>query len=500
MMHKTKLRDASQRNAWKTRQRFATLVLSIATSAIVSVSARAQTPSLKIASNQAAPNTCAAGYVWRRGDGADYVCVTPAQRDQIAIENAVTGVKNADGTCVAGYVWRQVDATDHVCVTPAQRREAAAQNAAATSHRLSSAAPVAQFEPHRPSGDALGAPGKRSQPPHPPSVVGCYTYRADAPAGVAPQWKKVACLSAQELMKVPHPTIGGNYGAPGILSQPTQARLGEKGHAKTSGLGGGLVAVSGGTWTVVDSAAGPGAYSVQLNTNLFAVTCHSSIFSEVSAILAAGLSGGPQCISGDKADVQFTYQTYDSGTTSVICIWNVDVAQQWYAWPQTWQECQNVPVPAAWQDTTLSVTGYVDFPDHLLTSIVALPWTTEWDSVVAPDWYGLCWTPGPAGPGCAWDQDSGTILGMGGGSLAAFPPNTSVQTTVQAEAACVGTGCNRQQLPLVSLANPYRGARATGYGTLETNNLQGEYFGGQVPAAVCSGTSCTLTYDANSNP
>ena len=87
-----------------------------------------------------APATCMEGYVWRQADATDHVCVTPAQRDQAASENAATGLKNADGTCVQGYVWRQANPTDHVCVTPAQRSQFAAENAAEASHTVSVAA------------------------------------------------------------------------------------------------------------------------------------------------------------------------------------------------------------------------------------------------------------------------------------------------------------------------------------------------------------------------
>ena len=142
------------------------------TAAGVPANARARAPWSKIA-EQTAPAACAADYTWRRADPTDHVCVTLTQRDETAAQNAVAGVKNADGMCLAGYVWRQADATDHVCVTPAQRSEAAAENAAA-SHMLPSVAPVARLEPHSPAGGALGASRSRPQPPNPPSVVGCY--------------------------------------------------------------------------------------------------------------------------------------------------------------------------------------------------------------------------------------------------------------------------------------------------------------------------------------
>jgi hypothetical protein len=233
-----------------------------------------------------------------------------------------------------------------------------------------------------------------------------------------------------------------------------------------------------------------------LNTNLFPATCHSSN-PALPPLPPTYIPG--TCVPGDTAAVQFTYQTFNAGQTSVICVWNVDVTQQWYFIPQTWLGCLNVASPARWIDSTLNVSGSVDFTNHRLTAIVALPWTTEWDSVVAPDWYGLCWTPGPAGPNCAWKQTSGTILGAGGGSLATFTPVTSVQTVVEAKAACQSTGCNPVDLPRISVANPYKGATSTGYGTVETNNLS-TYYLGPLPSTACSGIACTLTYTASTTP
>ncbi len=33
------------------------------------------------------PNTCISGFVWREAFGGDVVCVTPARREQVKIEN-----------------------------------------------------------------------------------------------------------------------------------------------------------------------------------------------------------------------------------------------------------------------------------------------------------------------------------------------------------------------------------------------------------------------------
>ncbi len=276
---------------------------------------------------------------------------------------------------------------------------------------LVSASTRAQTPEPTVSGGPLGAPRIPSQwasPPPAPAVVGCYTLPRQGSAALeAPRWEKVACLSPQQLLKVPHPTMGSGVGVPGILSQPTF--LGSPRRFATAGLGNGSLTVTpAGNWSVVDSVAGSGAYSVQLNTNPFAVTCHTSEFPTISVALAAL---GGRCVPGDVAAVQFTYATFNSGQASLICVWNVDVTQKWFFIPQTWLACQNVPRPGFWQPgSSLNISGNVNFTSHLLTTTVALPWTTEWDAVVSPDWYALCWAPGPVGPQCAWNQDSGTIL------------------------------------------------------------------------------------------
>jgi hypothetical protein len=461
----------------------------LTTLSAVSASAQTGAPLSTIAA-RSTPGLCKAGYLWRRANEADQVCVTRAERAKVAAENAVRGLQKADGTCLAGYVLREANATDHVCVTPGERTETAAQNAVASGHALAATAG------HSETGNPFGAVHVRPSPPPPPAVIGCYRYRTEGENLEPARWVKVACLSRAELLKVPHPTLGGNAGAPGIQSQPTALTFGG---SETSGLAGGSVTVSltGGSGSMNDSQFGTYAFSVQLNTNLFSATCHSSVYAALSALLAA--VGGQNCIPGDNAAVQFTYQTWNKTKTSVICVWNVDVTQQWYTFPQTWQECQNVARPGFWiANQPLNVSGNVNFQNHLLTTIVALPWTTEWDSVVAPDWLGLCWAPGQLGPQCAWNQTSGTILGAGNGSQVNFSSNSFVQTIVGASAACVSNGCKPGVVPFISIANPYNGAEANGQGTVESNNLSTYYFGG-LPPAVCSGIACTLTYIASAS-
>lgn len=76
------------------------------------------------------PNTCISGYVWRTADDSDYVCVTPATRDQAQSDNAAAGSRQVSGSdqCKSGYVWRAAFPGDNVCVLPATRTQAEQDN------------------------------------------------------------------------------------------------------------------------------------------------------------------------------------------------------------------------------------------------------------------------------------------------------------------------------------------------------------------------------------
>jgi hypothetical protein len=78
------------------------------------------------------PIPCLNGYVWRQAFPQDYVCVSPATRDQAADDDdaATSRVELLGGaygpyTCDQGYVWRGIVPTDYVCVLPATRSQAA---------------------------------------------------------------------------------------------------------------------------------------------------------------------------------------------------------------------------------------------------------------------------------------------------------------------------------------------------------------------------------------
>ena len=78
--------------------------------------------------------SCLSGYVWRAANPYDQVCVTPAERSQVAYDNSQAPYRiNPNGaygpyTCVNGYVWRAAFGGDYTCVTPAERSQAASDN------------------------------------------------------------------------------------------------------------------------------------------------------------------------------------------------------------------------------------------------------------------------------------------------------------------------------------------------------------------------------------
>jgi hypothetical protein len=94
---------------------------------------------------------CIDGFVWRQVKSDDLVCVTPEVRAQVRSYNArarervvplspgeiairktcLPGVRCADSAprpCLSGFVWREAVAGDYVCVTPATRDQAKDDN------------------------------------------------------------------------------------------------------------------------------------------------------------------------------------------------------------------------------------------------------------------------------------------------------------------------------------------------------------------------------------
>jgi hypothetical protein len=89
------------------------------------------------------PDTCKPGFVWREAVPNDHVCVSPATRETVAVQNHEAAQRRArDGgaygpdTCLPGFVWRDAFPGDHVCVTPDVRQQAADDNVQAASRRV----------------------------------------------------------------------------------------------------------------------------------------------------------------------------------------------------------------------------------------------------------------------------------------------------------------------------------------------------------------------------
>lgn len=311
--------------------------------------------------------------------------------------------------------------------------------------------------------------------PTPPPVPGC--YRADS-AGAAGgvtgplTWALVPCASADILARVPRPLEGGGSGVPGVWSRPKPII---PGFSFSPPIEGASVVVTNLTGSVeTDTGSGTGAFSIQTNTNNF-----------------AGLNGHTDW-------VQFTDQTdfnNAAANLNVACIWNVDVTvasatnnQQGYS-----PACVSVPGGPSggfWQlGQPADVTGSTSvgpFGEPLLSLAAFLPWTNgSYYAVVTGDTYGLTWA--------RWNQVSGTILGIGGGSEALFSRGTmhdtpvQVATTVDAR-SCFPSGPNCPTFPLFELQG--YGTNFNGVVTAETNNLSLL----RPPALACSGYDCALNF------
>ncbi|MGW0159869.1 hypothetical protein ACWDUN_11150 [Mycobacterium sp. NPDC003323] len=94
------------------------------------------------------PDTCTSGFVWREARPGDRVCVTPAERDAVAQQNANFGANRDPNAgygplgCAQGFVWREAFDGDAFCVPPGFRQQMFGANAAANSRKAANQAPV----------------------------------------------------------------------------------------------------------------------------------------------------------------------------------------------------------------------------------------------------------------------------------------------------------------------------------------------------------------------
>lgn len=293
--------------------------------------------------------------------------------------------------------------------------------------------------------------------PHPPTREGCYRYEG--------QWREVPCASEDSMRKFPHPQWQFS-----IQSKPKNIinllqLFGQHGPVTYSlpiaeaeiGL---IVNFSG---SEKDTAYGPNAWSIQTNTNFFPGN------------------------NGHTTWVQFVDQSRP-GQGEQVCIWNIDVSTRSY-----FPTCVNPARTRAGGLQTNDVVGlggYIAI-GSLLTEVAYLPWTSTWWSVVARDKYGLNGN---------WNEVSGSIMGLGGGSQAIFG-KTKIQTLVDAYSCSAGWTAERCPQ---GRENFYPPQELASYGiayysgvTAESNNLvptNGPPPGNEPSTLQCVVDWCQLNY------
>ena len=340
-------------------------------------------------------------------------------------------------------------------------------------------------------------------PLEPPTVPGCYTYMpGTATNPAAKEWQPVPCLSPEETKRVPHLLEGGaSPGLPGIQSQVEPILVGNGRFTHLAGFSSaGLQAASislklvpGTALNEKDSATGQESFSIQLNTNGFNITCNSS------NPLPPGAAFLSPCIPNDEGWVQFSYQTSNFGTSTddVMCIWNVDLTQQYYYSPQTWHSCAHIQQAKGWPPgQMISLNAWVEPKSHLIFLTGTYPWFSGMWLVMTPDWFGLCSSSGAVADSCSWDEAVGGVLGYANGSTANFGPGTGIETTIAVQSPSGPFGGSS------IIADDATGvSNAPGHWlawTDEQNNLSLYYL--QLPTTGCSGSICTFSAKSSNVP
>jgi hypothetical protein len=165
--------------------------------------------------------------------------------------------------------------------------------------------------------------------------------------------------------------------------------------------------------------------------------------------------------AGDTAATQFTIQS--DGTTSAVCVWNVDVTSQDYSH----RKCAVPNAPqrsGGLQASDFAQLAATANPNGMLTLMGQLSWVPPGQptayATVLPDTYGL---------GSHWSTVSGGLLGFGNCSQAQFT-NAEVVTEVTAS-TCPGDTDASSSTCLPPTLQPNAVAFVGGTGTVETSNL-----------------------------
>ena len=249
-----------------------------------------------------------------------------------------------------------------------------------------------------------GAPGNgpRTRPPElpaPPRQIGCYRY---APAS---GWQREKCLAGAYVKKHFGIPLAGTPG----IQQGKQLAAGGFSQAGPPIALSQLDALSlHGPAVESDTNKGPGGYSLQDNTNTFIGT------------------------NGHNDWVQFVYQTINGGTSGVACIWQIDLT---------------LPNNQGYDPTGCASGGDLGSSDvnsgspmccvegFELPGILAMAVSDVAGSALAAVWPDL----NGLQVGDNWNQASGSMLGVGGGSRAVFATGTEEHITLNAS-SCVSYG------------------------------------------------------------
>jgi hypothetical protein len=252
------------------------------------------------------------------------------------------------------------------------------------------------------------------QVPAPPTTPGCYSY-------INATWVSKACASAAYIQQhIPHPELLAGVGESSPL--PKGAGPFDLGVVSAQVMAGG---------SDTDTTYGAGHYSLQDNT-MFTGT------------------------NGHADGVQFTDQS--GGGWDNLCIWQVDVTTQTYT---------PVCLPLPLSKRVVTVEGWSQsgvLSDMMKTTSGPI------GSVVVGDIYGL-------GSGGRWNNNSGSVLGYGNGSQAAFSSTEERISVVGSECLdkagfiAFTTACQLSPLKPDAYVGWSPGPLTYGIGTVESNNL-----------------------------
>jgi len=333
------------------------------------------------------------------------------------------------GTVSAQNAWLSL-------IAPTSAKETFAGRFFANSIEVGAGTTVVGLGVTLPSGppQAAGGPSPRlpASLPAPPPEEGCYVNTSSG-------WRRVACATQDFINShFPHPDV-----QLGLSSSATASLVFGQVEATipqvTSEQNAFLASTASIPGCQSSGSPVPNQWSVQNNTNQWTIASGSD--------------------KGDTAAVQFVIQS--NGSTSAVCIWQVDVSSQKY--PNT---CYSPPPPQrsgglqAFDFGNIAATA----ANGKLSMVAELSWVPPSQpnqyAVVAPDTYDLAHN---------WSQVGGGLIGLGVCSQAQLT-NAEVVTQVVAS-TCPGDTDATSPTCAPPTLQPNESAFVGPIGTVETNNL-----------------------------